>query len=79
MEVVVVGEFSAAVDVFESKETNPVHPIHWPARQKHNYFNIFNQSKPVISYEMCTIQVKGNQNLLEEHLNYSLHEVDDRF
>lgn len=44
MEVVVVGEFSAAGDVFESKETNPVHPVYWPARQTQNYFKILNQS-----------------------------------
>lgn len=34
MEVVVVGELSAAGDVFESKETNSVHPIHRPKAEK---------------------------------------------
>lgn len=28
MEVVVIGEFSAAVDVLQSKETDSVNPVH---------------------------------------------------
>lgn len=33
MEVVVVGELSAAGDLLESKETNSVHSVHWPERK----------------------------------------------
>lgn len=34
VEVVVIGELIATADVFEGKEANSVHPIHWPKRNK---------------------------------------------
>lgn len=34
MEVVVIGELSAAGDVLESKKTNSVHPIHRPKTER---------------------------------------------
>lgn len=34
MEVVVVSELGATADVFESKKTDSVHPVHRPAGDK---------------------------------------------
>ena len=56
MEVVVVGELSAAGDVLESKEAYSVHPVHRPERERsHGEWEQLAHEESVVTLKLTTV------------------------